>query len=134
MNYPLRALLVLAALPALGCVELDDRPASWTYVHAAVIAPNCTTSNCHSNLAATAGLDLSDREGAYLFLTGQVCAGEDLPGEPPRNFVDPGAPETSHLMYLLRGEAIRPMPPDTQLPAVEIDLVERWILEGAACD
>ena len=37
--------------------EPDDRPASWTYVHAAVIAPNCATSNCHSDLAATAGAD-----------------------------------------------------------------------------
>lgn len=125
---------MLSALGALGCVEPDDRPATWTYVHAAVIAPNCATSNCHSDLAATAGLDLSGREAAYLFLTGRVCEGQELPGEPPRNFVDPGAPETSKLMYLLRGEAVRPMPPDTQLPEVEIELVERWILEGAPCD
>lgn len=132
----MRALLIVAILPVIGvgCAELEDRPADFTYVHAAIIEPSCTTSNCHSDLAATAGVDLSDREGAYVVLTGHVCGGQDLLGLPPRNYVDPGAPETSMLMHLLRGKAVRPMPPNTPLPPADIELVERWILEGAACD
>ncbi len=43
-------------------------------------------------------------------------------------------------MYQLRGADAegRPyrdvMPPDTRLPAVEVELVGQWIDEGAACD
>jgi hypothetical protein len=135
-----RSLLVVAVVAALGlsgalgCGEVDDRPASWSYIHAAIIAPSCATSNCHSSLAATAGIQLHTPEAGYLFMTGRVCGGEELPGEAPRNFVTPGSPEYSPLMYLLRGEERRIMPPDTPLPEVDIELIERWILEGAPCN
>ena len=104
-------LIVVVALLS-GCVEAEDRPARWSYVYAAVLQPACTTSGCHSKLSALAGVDLSDREGAYNILTGHVC-GEIAPGAPRRNNV---------------------MPPDYPLPAVEIEMVARWIDAGAQCD
>ncbi|MBZ0235879.1 MAG: hypothetical protein K8M05_26355 [Deltaproteobacteria bacterium] len=129
--------LVAAALaPAshAACVAADERPAAWTYVHAAIIAPSCATAGCHSTLAAAASIDLSSAEGAYTFLTGRICGEPVTPASPPRNYVDPGSPEYSQLVYQLRGVGRPRMPPDVPLPEVEIELVERWIAEGARCD
>ena len=127
------AALALAVVAA-GCDDAGDRPSSWTYVHTTIIAPACATAGCHSTLAAAASLDLSSPNGAYAFLTGRVCGEPVGPGSPPRNYVDPGSPEFSQLIYQLRGEGRDQMPPDVPLPEVEIRLVESWILEGARCD
>ncbi len=131
-----RGVLALAVLCGclLGCQTSEDRPASWSYVHAAILRPGCTSSNCHSKLGSQAGVDLSTPEAAYILLTGRGCDAPDLPGTPPGNFVRPGHPEQSRLVYLLRGEGGSVMPPDRPLPDVEVEIVERWILEGATCD
>ena len=71
----------------------------------------------------------------YAILVGHACDGNDPPGQAPRNYVDPGSPERSRLLYLLRGEDVpRPMPPDRILPYREVELIARWIEEGAPCD
>ena len=126
--------LLPAALVALvvGCET--DRPAEWSYIHAAIVAPSCATASCHSKIASIAGIDLSTRESAYAFLTGRVCGAPPHPQDAPGNYVFPYAPERSRLLYLLRGAEIRIMPPDIPLPGVEISLIERWIVEGAPCD
>jgi hypothetical protein len=127
--------IVLSLAALLGaCDAADDRPASWSYLHTAVIAPACATAGCHSPAVAIAGLDLSSRTGAYNLLTGRICGVPPRPTDPPGNFVFAGSPERSKLMHLLRGDDVRGMPPDQPLPAVEIELFERWILEGAPCD
>jgi hypothetical protein len=120
------------ALPASGCSGTDERPADWSYIHAAIINPNCTTSNCHNTMTARAGLDLSDPDGAYEVLVGAACG--DPVGGATRNYVDPGRPETSQLIYMMRSGEIDRMPPDIALADPEIDLVETWIREGAPCD
>jgi len=125
-------LAVSLGLVLLGCAEEDDRPATFEYIHATIIKPNCTTSGCHSQLASTAGLNLETMEGAYLILVGKPCD-QTVPGQAPRNFVTPYEPETSKLMFQLRGDQTRRMPPDVALPPVDVDLVERWILQGAPC-
>ena len=117
-------------LGVVGCGE-EDRPASWRYIHAAIIEPSCATSSCHSEYAATFAVELYSAERAYEILTGGTCGG----GEPPGRFVRPGEPDGSLLMSLLRGENVRTqMPPDRPLPEVDILLIERWIAEGASCD
>jgi hypothetical protein len=119
---------------AAGCASTDDRPAAWSYLHAAIVIPSCATASCHSSPGSQAGLDLSSRDGAYAFLTGRVCGAPPHPGDAPGNFVFPYAPERSRLMYLLRGAQTRVMPPDLPLPSVDVELFERWILDGAGCD
>lgn len=129
------AALAAASAAVLGaCAEVDDRPATWSYVYSTVIRPSCTSSNCHSELSATAGLMLHTREAAYVYLTGRVCEPLVPDVQPDHNFVVPYDPERSKLMYLIRGEEVRSMPPDVPLPGAEIELIERWILEGAQCN
>ncbi len=125
--------LVALATLLSACVEAEDRPARWSYIYSAVLQPNCTNAGCHSKLTAISGVDLSDREGAYNILTGHVC-GDLPPGSAPRNFVAPGSAEYSQLIHQLRGDNRNVMPPDVPLPAVEIELVARWINFGAECD
>lgn len=124
--------VIAAALVA--CAPLDERPAAWSYVYPAVLEPACATAGCHSAPTALAGLDLSTATGAYTYLTGRICGDPIGPGSPPRNYVDPGSPEYSTLVYQLRGIGRDRMPPDLPLPEGEIQLVERWIRDGAACD
>lgn len=133
-NFQMLWVLPLSVGLLLGaCAEQDDRPATFAYIHQAIIRPNCTTSACHSRLASTAGLNLERMAGAYFILVGSTC-GQTLPGEAPGNFVFPNFPERSKLLRQLRGENTRRMPPDVALPDVDIDLIERWILAGAVCE
>ena len=124
--------MVLMGLVSTACDD-EVRPASWSYIHEAIIVPNCTASACHSRISAAFGIALHDREGAYSYLTGTVCGQQD-PAQPPRNLVVPFDPARSKLMYLLRGQEVRSMPPDIPLPDAEIEIIEEWILEGAPCD
>ena len=121
----------LAALLVLGgCVDADERPASWRYVHAAIVAPGCATAGCHAADEAAGGLDLSTASRAYQALTGAACGDPPAPGR----WVVPFDPAASPLIGVLRGQGAALMPPELPLATPEIDLVDRWILEGAACN
>ena len=103
-------------------------------MHTAILRPACTTSSCHSEASAAAGLDLSTPASAYSYFLGRGCDSQATPQEAPGNYVFPYQPQRSRLLYLLRGDRTTIMPPDTPLPESEIAIVEQWILEGAACD
>jgi hypothetical protein len=122
------------AIAACACLEPEPRPTRWGFIHATIIQPACATAGCHSVLTAAAGVTLASREGAYTMLTGRICGEPPSTVMPPRHFVTPYAPETSQLYYLLRGERVDLMPPDNPLPDADIELVARWIEDGAACD
>ena len=128
-----RSVLLLTILAA-GCADSVERPARWSYIHAAIIQPACTTAGCHSSLTAIAGVNLSDRQGSYTIHTGRICGEPASPLDPPRNYVAPFSAESSRLYHQLIGENTDQMPPDTALPPAEIELVARWIDEGAKCD
>jgi hypothetical protein len=114
LRTPLPAILALAA----ACTgDPGERPATWAYLHPAIIVPSCATSSCHSGRVETAGVDLADADRAYMDLT-------------LRRFVVPGDP-TSALMPLLDGEERGRMPPDAPLPAADIALIRSWIEAGA---
>ncbi len=127
--------IVVIAIVAIGAGCADSaRPSRWSYIHAAIIQPACTTAGCHSAITAIAGVNLSEREGAYTILTGRLCGEPPSSIEPPRNYVTPFSPETSKLYHQLVGENTDLMPPDSPLPDAEIEIVARWIEEGARCD
>jgi hypothetical protein len=126
---------LLACSGALGCgTDLDDRPASWTYISEAIIQPNCATSSCHSRGAAVAGLDLSTRERGHKSLLGLHVAQLGRPEAPARPLVTPYVPDQSRLVHMLRADGASRMPPDRPMPLADIELIERWILAGALDD
>jgi hypothetical protein len=129
-----RWLGLILSIALYGCGE-DDRPASFEYIHTAILAPNCTTSSCHTVEVSQAGIRLNSVDSAYVMLVGRPCDANPSDEQAERNFVDPGHPERSELIHLLRGEEVRKaMPPDRLLPEGDVDLIERWILEGASCN
>ena len=123
------AMIPAAVLWLMGCDSQLDRPASFGYVHSAILAPGCATASCHSSSQAIEDIDLGDQAAAYLSLTGVRCGEED-----PSLYVNPGDPERSAILSIMRSTGGDRMPPDIALPDEELALVERWIAEGALCN
>jgi hypothetical protein len=137
-------LILGTALLIAGCGE-DTRPAAWEYISPVIMQPNCATSSCHSRAAAVSGLDFSDVERGYTSLMHLKVWVVDPSGADgcmlksgtvvcQRNFrplVNPYNPEQSRLVNMLRARNAERMPPDRPLPEADIQLVERWIRNGA---
>jgi hypothetical protein len=138
----------LAIACSLGCGgTTDDRPAVWEYISPAIFQPNCATVSCHSPASAVAGLDFSNMERGYTSLTGLWVWIVDMNGTTDmgcmlidgtrvcqrgnRPLVTPYDPSQSLLIHMLRAQGAARMPPDRPLPEADIELVERWILNGA---
>ena len=112
------AMAVLAVIAGCG-QSADDRPATWSYISTTIVQPNCATANCHATITQRWNIDLSTMGRGYDSLVGQGYA---IPGDP-----------NSPLLPVLRatGNTYRRMPPDFALPNADIDLIQRWILDGA---
>jgi hypothetical protein len=141
--------LALAAA-CLGCGGADSRPAVWGFISPEIFQPNCATTSCHSPAAAVSGLDFSTSANGYTSLTGLWVwlvvpdGGTVPPGiscaaingtltceEMLRPLVTPYDPQGSTLINSLRARDLPRMPPDRPLSEADIELVERWILNGA---
>lgn len=119
LQWAVHRLLVFLLLPCvLSCSEPADRPASWDYIHPAVIVPSCVTASCHSSLTQRAGINLEDKDAAYRTLI-------DL------QYVVPGD-TGSALLFLLEGDERTLMPPNAPLPEADVELIRQWILDGAS--
>jgi hypothetical protein len=105
-----------------GCGQsADDRPATWSYISTTIVQPNCATANCHATITQRANIDLSTMQRGYDSLVLPVGMGYARSGNP-----------NSPLLQVLRAiDYTRRMPPDFALPNADIDLIERWILDGA---
>jgi hypothetical protein len=135
-----------------GCKQVDDRPAEWAFISPAIFQPDCATTSCHSPAAAVSGLDFSTPENGYASLTQlwvwvvvpQDGGTQPAPGTPcaiqngtkvceyqERPLVTPYDPAGSRVVNMLRARDAPRMPPDRPLPEADIELVERWILNGA---
>ena len=55
--------VLIAAVGGLGllggCADVDDRPAKFDYIVAAILRPGCATANCHDAMTRRQGLDFS---------------------------------------------------------------------------
>jgi hypothetical protein len=141
------AATVAIALGSLAGCGGPDRPATWAYISPVIFQPSCASGSCHSPGVAAAGLDLSDPDAGYSSLTrlwvwivdrtkeGQPncgkAAGTIVCERPFRPLVTPYDPQQSRLVNMLRGRGAPRMPPDRPLDEADIELVERWILNGA---
>ena len=140
---------VAIVVGAGGCSNVDDRPAEWGYISPAIFQPNCATTSCHGPAAAVSGLDFSTPANGYSSLTrlwtwvpfaadaattGMHCEtvnGTLVCEEMERPLVTPYDPAGSRVVNMLRARDAPRMPPDRPLPELDIELVERWILNGA---
>lgn len=152
---PLVTLVAVGFVAVFGgaaCGGDDTRPAEWGYIAPVILAPTCATVSCHSEAAAVAGLDLSTPDKGYRsLLEGKVVIKRDFedPHEDDvedcadapataqeclstRPLVNPGFPDQSRVVRMLRAEGANRMPPDRPLPEADIALIERWIAEGAS--
>lgn len=131
MTKAMRGVAIAFGLLA-GCVSPSD-PAleRWHYAYATIIAPNCTTSACHSQLSHAGALDLSDDAAAYRALTSRACGDTTTA---VAGYVDIADPSASRLSELLRRQDPTGMPPTRRLSATEVTLIESWMQAGAACD
>jgi hypothetical protein len=125
---PVRASMgawLAGALALSACTQADPRPAAWSLISTAIVQPRCGTAGCHSELARTRGLILDSREAGYRSLV-------TMPPDGHGAYVVAGDPGASALVYLLRGDEVARMPPDAPLPRADVELIERWIVDGAA--
>jgi hypothetical protein len=141
----IRAFLLAAGFAGLMGCGTDSRPAAWEYISPVIFQPTCATQSCHSRAAAVAGLDFSDPDRGYTSLTGLKVWVVDPTGTDgckqmdgvvvcQRNFrplVTPYNPEQSRLVNMLRARGAARMPPDRPLTEADVQLVERWIRNGA---
>jgi len=138
----------IALTCSMGCgSSADDRPAVWEYISPAIFQPNCATVSCHSPAAAVAGLDFSTMDHGYTSLTSLWVWIVDMNGtaemgcrkvngttvcqKGSRPLVTPYDPSQSLIVHMLRAQGAARMPPDRPLPEADIELVEKWILNGA---
>ena len=140
------AFVALALAVGAGCGK-DNRPATWEYISAIIFQPDCATGSCHSPAAAVSGLDFSDPDRGYISLTQlwvwivdpagtpdngcMVMQGTNVCQRNQRPLVVPFVPSQSAVVNVLRAEDAPRMPPDRPLAEGDIELVERWILNGA---
>lgn len=109
-------LVLLAAVALTACgEEVDDRPATLEYVTQAILQPNCGQYVCHSAFRNAAGYAFDSVEAAR---------------ESLRVLVAPEDAELSPLIDVVTRETDR-MPLDSPLFDRDIELLRRWINEGA---
>jgi hypothetical protein len=113
----LRSLILALAVAACGS-STDDRPETAAYISAAILAPQCGTASCHASGTASHGLVFDTVADSIPSLQSIV-----QPGDP--------SPVASELVDVITTTGRHVMPPDHPLPTVDIDLITRWIADGA---
>ena len=107
---------------------LGPGPASLSTIQEMIFTPTCATSNCHSGTNPPDGLDLS--AGSAYANTVNVASVQ----MPSLFRIRPGDPDASYLVRKIEGVGIvaNRMPlGQPPLSAEEIDLIRRWVSEGA---
>jgi hypothetical protein len=118
------ALLCLLTFASVAAAQapVKQKPVSFLNDIAPILKENCFA--CHDGKKRKGKLDMTSYAS---FRKGGI---NDDP-------VEPGHPEESRILYLLRGVGKERMPPPEAgdaLPKEKIDLITRWIKEGAKLD
>ncbi|HEU0034656.1 MAG TPA: c-type cytochrome domain-containing protein [Kofleriaceae bacterium] len=116
--YRLALVLGVIALGGCGTTE-DDRPATLEYITTTILAPACANAQCHSAFKNESGYEFDTVEHAKAELEFLV-----VPGDRNASFL---------YEVITRDPAgdLPRMPYDQPLPDPEIELIGRWIDEGA---
>ena len=130
---PRIVVMLLLIVGLVGC-----RPPTLTEIQEEVFSPSCAFSSCHGGESPEQGLDLSDGN-SYASAVGQEAQA------PGYTLVEPGEPEASLLLLVLRQDLaaedpededplVRQMPIGTSLDSNKVQMVEDWIESGAPND
>ena len=114
-------LFAIVALAACG-TSPDTRPETADYVIETVLIPYCGRGGCHSSATDAHNLEFDTISTAITAL-GTNQRGQQM--------VVPGQSQNSRL-YTVLLDSRRIMPPDQPLSDADIDLIKRWIDDGAA--
>jgi hypothetical protein len=112
----------VALAGSVGCQQVDNRPAEWAY-----ISENGYASLTQLWVWVPFAPDAATPSG----LPCGVSNGTKVCEEQHRPLVTPYDPAGSRVVNMLRARNAPRMPPDRPLPELDIELVERWILNGA---
>lgn len=93
----------------------DARPETADYIVQAILVPACARAGCHSASAQAKGI-------AFDTVAHAIDSMQPL--------IVPGEPAQSRIVTILTDSA-KPMPPDSPLPQADIDLITRWVADGA---
>jgi hypothetical protein len=118
---------VLLALIGSACgTEPDTRPETADYIITAILEPTCGRAACHSAASQAKNLAFDTIPSSLCAMTKTIERHGTM-----TKMVVPGHPEASRL-YLVLIDSGSPMPPDQVMPTVNIDLIQRWIDDGAS--
>lgn len=118
-RHPGRIPLVFALLSACA-TQADTRPETADYISEAILAPNCGRGACHSSVARVHGFTFDTIDASI------VSMKAELHGKP---LVIPADTASQLVTILSTSKGI--MPPDAPLPQADIDLITRWVADGA---
>jgi hypothetical protein len=109
--------LVLVAVAACAaCTQSDnDRPATLEYITAAILQPSCGQYVCHSSFVRAKGYSFDTLEAARASLA-PIINTDDA---------------TASFLYVVLTRKVKRMPYDAPLPLKDIDLIVKWIDDGA---
>jgi hypothetical protein len=118
---------IAAWIALTGCNVTDDRPETLAYITEAILAPSCGTATCHSAMKREYGYAFDSVAEAQKSIQSHAliltC------GDPPCA----GAAANSPLLtFLWKNDSQgNRMPIDAPLANADIDLIGRWIDDGA---
>jgi len=112
----------------IGCTETDDRPQTLAYITETILAPNCASAQCHSDLK---------RQNGYVFDTvahaQESLADRDMSRTYGGPIIIPGDTSMSYLLQVIskQDNLGNRMPIDQPLDNKDNDLIGSWIRNGA---
>ena len=124
-----RRALVLALLAACGTTT-DDRPRTVEYITEAILAPTCGAAECHSSFAQNRNDVFDTVKAARRSLVDNGLIVFDSPS------YDPANPDNAQLIVWItqtdpNGLGIGRMPYDAPMPNEDVNLLKKYIREGA---
>ncbi len=137
LSYCARAMnrLVIVVLLSAACDSVDDRPATLQYITPAILEPSCAKAECHSSFKMEVGDDYSSVEAARntMIENAQVLFPDNTKfgDNSPSFLVTELTTGNPSILDPTSTTKIR-MPYDEPLPLEDIELIKRWIEDGAS--
>lgn len=105
-------------VPQKDCTDIAPDTVSFSHNIQPILAKNCSKSGCHSGTQPKGNFNL------------EASVAYDQLLEPGSGYVDTITPKYS-VVYSSLVSTSEPMPPSGKLSQCDIDLIEKWMAQGA---